>query len=95
MGWRILPDILRVSICPRFPSFSDLKSLHNFHLINNESAVTNPETQEYWGNPESSDNINDALLTLGQPLDLSKVDSLIAFLKILTDKRYEHLLETK
>ena len=78
--------------------FQELRTtllFYNFHLIKNEFALTNPETQEYWGNPESSDNINDALLTLGQPLDSSKVDSLIAFLKILTDKRYEHLLETK
>ena len=78
--------------------FQELRTtllFYNFHLIKNESALTNPETQEYWGNPENSDNINDALLTLGQPLDTAKVDSLIAFLKLLTDKRYEHLLEPK
>ena len=78
--------------------FQELRTallFYNFHLIKNESALTNPETMEYWGNPENPDSINDDLLTLGQPLDSSKVDSLIAFLKLLTDKRYEHLLETK
>ena len=78
--------------------FQELRTallFYNFHLIKNESALTNPETKEYWGNPENSDNINDDLLTLGQPLDAAKVDSLIAFLKLLTDERYEHLLETK
>ena len=78
--------------------FQELRTallFYNFHLIKNESALTNPETKEYWGNPENSDNINDDLLTLGQPLDTAKVDSLMAFLKLLTDKRYEHLLETR
>ena len=78
--------------------FQELRTallFYNFHLIKNESALTNPETMEYWGNPENPDSINDDLLTLGQPLDVAKVDSLIAFLKLLTDKRYEHLLETK
>ena len=62
-------------------------------IVESDASLTNPETGEPWGEPEISMNISHDLLGLGQPLDKSRIRVLIAFLKTLTDKRYEALLE--
>jgi hypothetical protein len=43
--------------------------------------------------PEVAENIDMEKLETGPGLDDKRVDALIAFLKTLTDKRYEHLLQ--
>lgn len=57
-----------------------------------ESAQTNPETGEPWGTPEVSANLSLEELEHGPALDNRRIDALAAFLRTLTDRRYEHLL---
>ncbi|WP_152411753.1 cytochrome-c peroxidase [Moraxella macacae] len=73
--------------------FKDLRTVVLFYdKYNNPDNTINPETGEPWAGPEVADNISlDELKA--QKLTDRKVDALVAFMKTLTDKRYEHLLE--
>lgn len=78
--------------------FKDLRTLVLFYNKFNSKAAKrqiNPETGEAWGDPEIAENISMDLLTIGPALDDRRVDALVAFMKTLTDKRYEFLLEDK
>ena len=52
----------------------------------------NPETGERWADPEVPDNISLVELETGPALDDRRIDALVAFLRTLTDRRYEHLI---
>lgn len=67
-------------------------SFYNQYIVVNASAGINPETNERWGKPEVADNIALELLREGQPLDNERIAALVAFLRTLTDRRYEVLL---
>ncbi len=54
----------------------------------------NPETGDLWGEPEVDANIAPGL-AFGNPLDDGQVEALVCFLRTLTDRRYEHLIEKK
>lgn len=73
--------------------FKDLRTVVVFYdKYNNPERQINPETGQPWGEPEVAENI--ALDELrAKVLTERKVDALVAFMKILTDKRYEHLLK--
>ncbi len=76
--------------------FNDLKTVVLFYdKYNSKRAMRkiNPETNKLWGEPEVSANISLKELKTGPALDNKRIDALVAFLKTLTDKRYEHLLE--
>ncbi|MCK5725944.1 MAG: methylamine utilization protein MauG [Thiotrichaceae bacterium] len=76
--------------------FSDLKTVILFYdKYNSKSAKRqiNPETKQAWGAPEVAENIALKELKTGPALPNKRINALVAFLKILTDKRYEHLLE--
>jgi cytochrome c peroxidase len=78
--------------------FRDLKTVIEFYNKYNsrtEAAQTNPETNEFWGEPEISDNISLTELESAPFLDERRVDALVAFLRLLTDRRYEPLLEAE
>lgn len=74
--------------------FKDLRTVllfYNKYNSKNVQAQTNPETQADWGPPEVSDNIDiDKLKSVF--LVERQIDALMAFLYMLTDQRYEHLL---
>jgi cytochrome c peroxidase len=74
--------------------FKDLRTVllfYNKYNSTNVQAQTNPETQTDWGPPEISDNIDtDKLRSVF--LVERQIDALMAFLYMLTDARYEHLL---
>ncbi len=75
--------------------FKTLRGVVEFYdKYNNKKRVNNPETGKPWGEPEVKDTVNLDLLK-GKKLTKRKVDALVAFMKLLTDKRYEHLLEDK
>ncbi|WXT99727.1 MAG: Methylamine utilization protein MauG [Catillopecten margaritatus gill symbiont] len=59
----------------------------------NKNRTTNPETHQPWATAEVPETINFDDLRKGKKLSDKKVNALVAFLKTLTDKRYEHLLE--
>ena len=76
--------------------FNDLKTVVLFYdKYNSKSAKRqiNPETKKPWNKPEVAENIALKELKTGPALDNQRINALVAFLKILTDKRYEHLIE--
>lgn len=74
--------------------FKELRTVllfYNKYNSTNLQVQINPETQLEWGPPEISDNIaKDKLKSLF--LVDQQIDALMAFLMMLTDERYEHLL---
>ena len=66
---------------------------YNRFLLGSEESRINPETNQPWGEPEVEHTIELKMLREGQPLTDRRVSQLVAFLKTLTDQRYEHLLE--
>lgn len=73
--------------------FSDLKTVIEFYdKYNNKERTINPETKKVWDEPEVKDNISVKELKAKELSD-RKVEAIVAFLKLLTDKKYENLLE--
>lgn len=76
--------------------FKDLRTTVLFYnKYNSKSAKRqiNPETGNPWRAPEVAGTLSTKELTHGTALDDARIDGLVAFLKTLTDKRYEHLLK--
>jgi cytochrome c peroxidase len=73
--------------------FSDLKTVVEFYdKYNNKDRTINPETNKTWDEPEVKETI--ALKELkAKELSDRKVEALVAFMKLLTDKKYEYLLD--
>lgn len=75
--------------------FKDLETVVRFydHYNNRtEKAAINPETGKPWGLPEVAANLSTKELESAPALDTRRVKALVAFMKTLTDSRYEHLL---
>ena len=73
--------------------FKDLKTVIEFYdKYNNKDRTINPETGKIWDEPEVKDTISLKELK-AKELNDRKVEALVAFMKLLTDKKYEHLLE--
>jgi len=73
--------------------FKSLKTVVEFYdKYNNKVRNINPETHKKWGEPEVKDTISLKELSAKRQND-RKIDALVAFLKILTDKKYEYLLK--
>ena len=73
--------------------FKDLKTVVEFYdKYNNANRKINPETKKPWDSAEVKDTISLKELK-AQELSDRKVEALVAFMKLLTDKRYEYLLE--
>lgn len=73
--------------------FQDLRTVIEFYdQYNNEERQVNPETGQLWQEAEVEPTINREDLKAKKLTD-RKIDALIAFLEILTDQRYEGLLE--
>ena len=72
--------------------FIKLRTVVEFYdQYNNTARKLNPETGKPWANAEVLENI--VLDDLkAKKLSDKKIDALIAFMKTLTDRRYEHLL---
>ena len=76
--------------------FADLRTVVLFYNQYNtvvETRKTNPETGALFRPPEIAENLSMKELTHGPALNDQRVDAIVAFLKSLTDQRYEHLLE--
>lgn len=76
--------------------FKDLRTVikfYNKYNSKNPRHQINPETNQPWDPPEVSGTISKEELEAGSALDSKRVDALVAFLKTLTDKRYEPLLD--
>ena len=78
--------------------FGDLRTVilfYNKYNSKKKSRQINPESGQRWAEPEIADTIDLEKLQTGRGLDDKRVDALVAFLKTLTDKRYEPLLTQK
>lgn len=76
--------------------FKDLRTVilfYNKYNSKKKSRQINPETGTRWAPPETAENIDMEKLETGPGLDDRRIDALVAFLKTLTDKRYEPLLD--
>jgi len=78
--------------------FQDLRTVVLFYnKYNSRSAKRqiNPETGQTWNVPEVDENLSLEELKTGPALDDKRVDALVAFMRLLTDQRYEHLINKK
>ena len=75
-----------------FQELSTAIHFYNHYIVTRETALTNPETMKGWLKNETSENIATDLLQRGQPISGERMKELIAFLRILTDEEYEHLI---
>ncbi len=76
--------------------FQDLRTavlFYNRFTMGNPKSQTNPETGARWRAPEVAATVDLELLREGQPLAENHVVALVAFLRALTDQRYESLLD--
>lgn len=73
--------------------FKDLRTVVEFYdKYNNSERRINPETGKPWGEAEVPATVDLAELRATK-LSERKIDALVAFMKTLTDERYEHLLD--
>ncbi len=77
--------------------FQDLRTVVLFYdKFNNTARLNNPETGLPWRAPEVNPNLALETEEFKAPaLKDDRVDALVAFMKLLTDKRYEHLIENE
>lgn len=76
--------------------FEDLRTVvlfYNRYNTRDPKRQINPETGKPWGAPEVAHSLAFEELTVGPALDDRRVDALVAFMKTLTDQRYEDQLE--
>ncbi|MFG1318502.1 cytochrome-c peroxidase [Xanthobacter autotrophicus] len=76
--------------------FKDLRTVILFYNKYNSSSPNrqvDPETGRAWDPPEVPDTLSRTELEFGPALDDRRIDALVAFLKTLTDRRYEPLLD--
>lgn len=76
--------------------FEDLETVvrfYNKYNARSEAAQVNPETGKPWDKPEVAANLSMKELETGPALDNRRIRALVAFMKTLTDARYEHLLK--
>ena len=73
--------------------FAELETAVAFYAKYMLRNQRNPETGEPWSAPAVPENVELEILSDGQPIDPARVHHLTAFLKTLTDQRYEHLLD--
>lgn len=65
-----------------------------YDKFNNSTRTLNPETGKPWQAPEVNENLALEDEEFDAPaLKDREIDALVAFLKTLTDARYEHLLQ--
>lgn len=70
--------------------FKELRTAVMFY--DRRSYEVNPENGQAWDNVEVNQNIAVEEIRHGEAITEDKVEALVAFLKTLTDKRYEHLV---
>ena len=72
--------------------FQDLRTVvlfYNKYNSKNTNRQINPETRQQWQQAEVPQNLSLKELEAGPALDDQRIDALVAFMKTLTDKRYE------
>ncbi|MEM6731698.1 MAG: cytochrome c peroxidase [Myxococcota bacterium] len=77
--------------------FQDLRTVIEFydHFNNPDARTNNPETNAPWRDPENPETVATNLLRIGRAMSDLEVESMVCFLRTLTDARYEALIEPK
>ncbi|MBD3823193.1 MAG: methylamine utilization protein MauG [Epsilonproteobacteria bacterium] len=92
-----VPTLRNVAVTAPYMSngvFKELRTVLEFYdHMGVGNRPNNPETSAPWGEADFNATINHTLLKATKELSDSKIKSLEAFLRTLTDRRYEHLLE--
>jgi cytochrome c peroxidase len=94
-----VPTLRNVAITAPYMHNGVFKDLHtvvkfyNKYQAKGSKAQINPETGEPWGAPEVAANMALEELESARALDERGIEAILAFLRMLTDKRYEPLLE--
>ncbi|MCV6607695.1 MAG: methylamine utilization protein MauG [Campylobacterales bacterium] len=96
LGKAKVPTLRNIAVTGPYMSngvFKKLRTVLEFydHVGGSGDRPNNPETGKPWGNNDHNSTINHADLTQNQLTD-TKIKALEAFLRLLTDKKYEHLL---
>jgi cytochrome c peroxidase len=75
--------------------FKDLKTVVAFYesFAANANHTINPETGVAWAEAEVPETVNLTDMQAINSMSETQVEALVAFMKTLTDRRYEHLLE--
>lgn len=76
-----------------FKELRTVVAFYNQYNSKSKKRQINPETKEPWAKPEVEENLSLKELQHGPALDDKRIDALVAFMKLLTDKRYEHLIK--
>jgi cytochrome c peroxidase len=93
-----VPSLRNVAVTPPYMHngvFQQLETVIHFYnqfIVSNRRAATNPETGAAWREAEVGENLAHDLLRGGQPLTDDRIAAVAAFLRTLTDQRYEALL---
>lgn len=98
LGKTKVPTLRNVAVTGPYMNngvFKELRTVLEFydHMAGNGDHPVNPETGNLWGGNDHNATINHAVLQETAPLTDAKIRAIEAFLRTLTDKRYEHLLE--
>ena len=76
-----------------FATLEAAVAFYSQYTLNNRPSQLNPDTGLPWQPAEFPETVDLELLRDGQPIDQARIGHLVAFLKTLTDRRYEHLLD--
>lgn len=94
-----VPTLRNIAVTAPYMHNGVFKELHTVvkfydkYISKDRKSQINPETRKRWDAPEVSKNISLDLLKKGKKLGKRKVNALVAFLKTLTDRRFEHLIQ--
>jgi cytochrome c peroxidase len=75
-----------------FRELSTVVFFYNQYQGRSAAFGVNPETGEAWHAPEVPETVDVSRLREGQPMEADRIALIVAFLRALTDRRYEHLL---
>jgi cytochrome c peroxidase len=76
--------------------FRNLQTVIEFNdFMNNGNRVNNPEAGAPWEALKVAGTVATDLLKVGDSMTDDRVEALVCFLRTLTDRRYEHLVQDK
>lgn len=97
LGKTKVPTLRNIAVTAPYMNngvFKELRTVIEFydHMADNDDHPNNPETGTPWVANDNNTTINHTLLQNTQALDDVKIRALEAFLRTLTDQKYEHLM---
>jgi cytochrome c peroxidase len=92
-----VPTLRNIAVTGPYMSNGVFKNLETvikyFNYMAGAGNIINPETNETWSDPEVNSTVNTEVLSSMEPLSDSEISALISFLKLLTDEKFEELMD--